>query len=134
MSENLQFPIPNNVLEPYIKQAVSSAIIGALGDGTKLVELAVASALNTKVSSSGSVSNYSSDNRYSIAEVIARNKIIEITKTLVTEMVEQMRPDIEKEIRKQISNSKSEIAKAVIDGLLDSIKCSYNVKVSFRGE
>lgn len=30
MADNFQFPIPNEVLEPYIQQAVSTAIVGAL--------------------------------------------------------------------------------------------------------
>ena len=119
--KNFQFPIPNSVLEPYIKQAVAVAITSALEDGTKLVEHAVSVALSETVNSSGKASNYSSDNRYILAEVLAKNKIQEIARETVNEMAEQMRPKIKEQIENQLRNKHSLIAQSLVDGLIGSL-------------
>lgn len=131
--ENLQFPIPNSVLEPYIKQAVSTAITAALGDGTKLIEQAVHQALSTKVNSSGFVdSTYSSDNKYQLAEIIAGNKIREIAKETINQMAEEMRPRIREEIEKYLKKQHGVFAKALVNGLIKGLSCSWGVKVNIN--
>lgn len=134
MSENLNFPIPNTVLEPYIKQAVSAAIVGALGDGADLVAKAVQMAINTKVASDGKVSNYSSDNRFILAEVVARNKIIAITKEVINEMAEQLRPQIESEVRKELQRSTKDIAKTIVNGVVAAASSRFSINVNFKGD
>lgn len=132
MNENLNFPIPNTVLEPYIKQAVSTAIVTALGDGTELITKAVQAAINTKVDSSGKISNYSSDNRYILAEVVARNKIISIAKEVINEMAEQLRPQIENEVRKELQKSTKEMAKIIVDGVVNAASSRFSINVKFN--
>jgi len=130
--DNFQFPIPNEVLEPYIKTAVSTAIVAALGDGTKLVEQAVQSALTSKVDSSGKVSNYSSDNKYPFVEVLTQNTIRDVSKKILMEMAEQMKPSLTKEVARQIKASNAKIAKSLIDGLTENIKCGFKVEIDVK--
>lgn len=132
MSENMQFPIPNSVLEPYIKAAVSTAIASALGDGTKLVEKAVQAALTHKVSSNGRVSNSSYDNRYDLCEVVATTKVQEIAREVITQMAEGMRPAIEKSVTAHLQKRNNVIAAALVDGLIGSLKTTWNVQVSLE--
>lgn len=129
MSENMQFPIPNSVLEPYIKSAVSTAITAALGDGAKLVEAAVAQALTAKVNSSGTRSSYEYENKYQLVEVVAQNRIQEITREVINQMAEGMRPQIKASIEKQLKAKHSAIAQALVEGLIKSLSTSWNVKV-----
>jgi len=129
MSENMQFPIPNSVLEPYIKSAVSSAITAALGDGTKLVEVAVQNALNAKVNSKGDF-GASYDNNHVFVEVMAKNKIQEVAKQVIMEMAEAMRPNIKAAVEKQISTKHKEIAKVLVDSLITSLTSSWNISVN----
>lgn len=130
MSENMQFPIPNSVLEPYIKTAVSTAITAALGDGAKLVGLAVEQALTQKVSSNGRVSNYAYENTHQLVEIVARNRIQEITREVVAEMAEGMRPQIKEAIEGQLRNQHSAIAKTLVDSLIQSLAAKWSVSVS----
>ena len=130
MTDNMQFPIPNSVLEPYIKQAVSAAITASLGDGAKLVELAVQQALQTKVDSNGGVSRYISDNRYQLVEAVAANKIRDIARETINEMAEQMRPAIKDAVEKQIKNKQTAIAKCLVDGLIGSLVSKWSVSVN----
>jgi len=133
-TENMQFPIPNSVLEPYIKQAVSGAIVGALGDGSKLIEAVVAQALSQKVSGDGKVSSYSSDNRYTFAEVIATNKIKEIAKEVINQMAESMRPKIQAQIEAQLKTKHKLIAQTLVDGMIKSLTSSWSVSIKMAGE
>lgn len=134
MSENMQFPIPNSVLEPYIKQAVSSAIVGALGDGTKLIELAVQNALSTKVDSEGKVSQYSSYNNNMLVDVLAKNKIQQIAKDVINEMAEEMRPKIKEQIEKQLKTKHSLIARTLVDGMIESLTSKWSVSINMAKE
>jgi len=130
--KNLQFPIPNAVLEPYIREAVSAAIISSLGDGTKIIEAAVQAALLTKVNNEGRVSSYSSDNKYVFAEVIARNRIQEIAKETINEMAEQMRPKIKEQIEKELKTKHGLIAKTLVDGMIASLTSSWSVRIEMK--
>lgn len=132
MSENMQFPIPNSVLEPYIKAAVSTAIASALGDGTKLVEKAVQAALTHKVNSKGVVSPHSYENQYGLVEVVAANKIQSIAREVVSQMAEGMRPAIEKSVTAHLQKRNNVIAAALVDGLIGSLKTTWNVQVSLE--
>lgn len=130
MSEqNMQFPIPNSVLEPYIKSAVAAAITASLGDGAVLVEKAVAQALTAKVNSSGITSNSSYENTHQLAEVVSRNAIQKIARETINEMAEQMRPKIREQIEKQLKNQHSKLAQALVDGLIGSLKSSWSVRI-----
>ena len=133
-NENMQFPIPNAILEPYIKQAVSAAIIGSLGDGTKLIELAVQSALNTKVNSEGVIGGSSYNNTYMLADVVAKNKIQEIAREVINEMAEEMRPKIKEQIERQLKTKHSLIAKTLVDGMIESLSSKWSVSINMAKE
>jgi leucyl aminopeptidase len=130
-NENMQFPIPNSVLEPYIREAVAVSITAALGDGGKMIEEAVAQALAVRVDASGKISNYDSYNKYPIAEVLARRKIVEVARDVINEMAEQMRPKIKEQIERQLKTKHSVIAKALVDGMIDSLSSQWAVKINF---
>lgn len=129
MSDSLAFPIPNSVLEPYIKQAVATAITASLGDGAKLIELAVQQAMAAKVDSSGHTSRSDYDNRFPLVEIVAKNKIQEVARETINEMAEQMRPQIRAQIEKQLRNQHGKLATALVDGLIGSLKSSWSVRI-----
>ena len=134
MADNMQFPIPNSILEPYIKQAVSTAIVAALGDGTHLIEAAVQEALRRKVGADGTFSTrYESDNKYQLCEVVASNKIREIARETINAMAEGMRPQIQAEIEKYLKKQHNVLARTLVDGLIGSLSCQWNVNVEVRG-
>jgi len=129
MTDNMQFPIPNSVLEPYIRAAVSTAIASALGDGTKLVERAVTAALTQKVNAAGKVSNSNYENTHQLVDIVATNSVHKIAQEVIVEMAESMRPQIKAEITKQLKSKHGAIAQTLVDGLLTSLKTSWNIRV-----
>ena len=126
---NLAFPIPNAVLEPYIKGAIATTIASALGDSAKLIEMVVERALADKVNNEGKRSEYSHENKYTIAEVVSRAAIQNIARETIAGLAEEMRPKIEAQIKERIRRQDSVIAKALVDGLIGSLKTSWSVKV-----
>lgn len=130
--ENMQFPIPNSVLEPYIKAAVSTAITAALGDGTKLVAHAVQAALMTKVNGQGRISSSNYDNQYNLVDIVATNKIQEVAHEVINQMAEGMRPQITAEVEKMLRKQTSALAKMMVDSLIQNMSCSFNVSVNAR--
>ncbi len=132
--ETMAFPIPNAVLEPYIRQAVSTAIAASLGDGVKLVEQAVQSALATKVAANGRISNSSYENNHLLPDIVAKNAIQAIARETITELAEQMRPKIKEQIEKQLKTKHNALATALVDGLIGSLKTSWNVQVTVEAK
>ena len=129
-NNNLSFPIPNEVLEPYIRTAVSTAITAALGDGAALVEKAVQKALATKVNEKGDISPYDQYNKYDLVEFIAADNIRKITQETVGEMCEQMRPQIKEELEKMLKKQASPIAQSLVNGLMESLNCEWKINVN----
>lgn len=129
---NFAFPIPQAVLEPYIKQAVSTAITAALGDGTELVAKAVHAALGQKVNDRGHVSQYNSDNKHNFVDVVAADAMREIARQTIHEMAEEMRPDIRKQIELQLRKSHGKLANALVDGMIKSLATTWCVQVDFK--
>lgn len=128
-TENMSLPIPNAVLEPYIKTAVSAAIAGALGDGVSVIEKAVQQALMIKVDAEGKHRNSDYYDKYPLIEYLAAEKIREFTKLAVSEMAEQMRPQITESVKKLIAKKGSTIANTLVDGMIESLKTTWAVTV-----
>ena len=121
MAENLSFPIPKEILEPFIKEAVSVSIIAALGDGTKLVTYAVEETLRKKVDSSGVVSKYSSDNKYNLIDILAQKEIRAVAIGVIKETVAQLRPRIEAGIIKALNENAESLGEVLCDKYLNDL-------------
>lgn len=128
--KNLQFPVPNDLIEPYIRHAITTVIANALGEGGKWLDHAVSLAINDKVQADGTVSEYESDNTSSYLEVITKNKIKEIAKDIIVGMVEELRPKIKKDLEEKIRAKHKEIASVLFNRLMAGLKFGWNISVT----
>lgn len=128
--ENMQFPIPNSVLEPYIKQAVSSAIISSLGNADELIMKVVENAMKQQCNERGEIEKDRYYNRHPLIETIAKNKIAEITRATINELAEEMKPKIKEQVISHIKKQQGTIAKALVDGLVEGLQMSWCIKVN----
>lgn len=126
---NMQFPIPNAVLEPYIKSAVATAIAASLGDGAKLVEAVVQRALTDKVDENGNRNTSDYYNKHLLVDIVSRKAIQEIARETIRGLAEEMRPKIKEQVEKHIKTQSSKLAQALVDGLIGSLKTSWSVTV-----
>ena len=127
MAENLTFPIPKELLEPFIQQAVSTSIISALGDGKELINRAVYETVKMKVDKHGEVSKYSSDNKYTLLDIIAKNEIKRIVVDTVKISVEELRPQIIEGVKRALSDNAENLGSALIDKYLSDIYRSLGI-------
>jgi hypothetical protein len=116
-NENATLPIPNAVLEPYIKAAVAASISGILGNGDEIVRKIVDHAMQQKVNDVGVVSRNSYENNQSFIEFLASSEIHKIARSAMNEMVAEMRPQIKTQIKRLISLRKDQIAEGLLNGL-----------------
>ena len=119
--DNFRFPIPKELLEPFIKEAVSASIIGALGDGTKLITEAVQETLRKKVDKHGNVSNYSSDNKYALIDILAQREIKKIVLSVLEEYATSLRPQIEEGIRKALNADAEGLGAALYERYMQDV-------------
>ena len=131
-ASNFAFPVPSEILEPYIRDAVATSVASALGDQASIIDALIKNAMNTKVSASGSKSRYDYENKYTLIEVVAKNELEGVIKTVIREMAQQMKPEIQAEIRRIMSaeDTVTGLAKAMVEGLLPSLQASWSVKLN----
>lgn len=133
MAENATIAIPNDVLKPIVEARIQSAIIAALGEEQSLITTAIASALQQKVDSKGTVSNYSSENRYTLLEIMMRKCVIKAAHEALEAIMESKRGEIKAAVEKQITAKKTALAKAFVDGLAESINSGFRLDVRLHG-
>lgn len=130
MADNAQLPIPREMLEPYLKQAVAASIMQLMGDnGMTFVAAAVQNSLTQKVDNSGRVSSSSYSNDTPFVEWLARDTIQKIARETINGMAEQLRPSIEDAVKKNLQKSTSILAKTLVDGMVKSLSSQWAVSI-----
>ena len=131
MSENAQLPIPKDILEPYLRQAVATSITQLMGDkGQQLILSAVQSALSAKVdASNGHPSKYNSNSDIPFVEYLARSTIQKIALETVNSMAQDLRPEIEKSVKQTLTKSTNALSKTLVDGMIKSLSSQWHVKL-----
>ncbi len=122
------------LFKPIIEQHIKNAMMQALGDPTKAVEAIVNKCLSDKVNDRGIKSNSSYDNTHNFMDIVFRNTIQEAAKQVLVEWASENAEIIKAAVIKEISSKKGSqsFAKAVIDGVVASIKSTYQVSVAMK--
>ena len=98
----LDLNVDQNYLAEAVQQSVMLGIAESLNGKNEIVSQIVNSVLNTKVNEKGCISNYSSDNKFSLLEYYVRNLITDVVREEMKTMVEEKRPEISKMIRQEL--------------------------------
>ncbi len=132
MSDNAQLPIPREMLEPYLKQAVAASIMQLMGDnGMGFVAAAVQNALMQKVEpGSGRPNNSDYYNTTPFVEWLAADTIRKVALETINQMAENIRPAIEDAVKKNLQKSTNVLAKTLVDGMVKSLSSTWAVKIS----
>lgn len=140
--ENPIFALETKVDPDYItnvvKQMVQAGIVQALDEKNNIAGTIIREVLEKKVDKNGHVSNYSSDNKYSLLDVCIDKVVREETKNVISEMAEELRPKLRKAIKKQMSKEAmyDKCAKLFCDCMLDNLDSNWktNIEVNFKGK
>lgn len=128
-----------NIDDNYLNEAVKSIVMTGIAeslDKDKIVNGLVKTVLETKVDEKGKISNYSSDNRYTLLEVHVNNIIREIVKEEIKKLVEEKRPKMQEIIRREL-NKRATLDKfvdAFISNNLDNLDSNWKTKINVEYE
>lgn len=134
-SSLVNLSIPKDVTTPIVAAKIQEAVLAALGGADKIVSGVINQICNTKVSDSGSVSSYSSDNKHTWLDFHV-TKIIqeEVKKELISQLTTSA-AEIRQELIRQLKTKKgaSLVADALLSSLNGTFTSSYrsNIKVEF---
>lgn len=137
MAENnlMSLNLSADMIKPIIEKTIQANVLSALNGWEGVVADMVNAVLTTKVDSSGKISNYSGDNRYSWIEINLNKRIKELVEEEVKKQIDESAEAIREAVRKQITSKagSNAVAKAVVDGLIGSFEKSWNsrIEISF---
>lgn len=127
--------LDENYLNETVKKIVMTGIAETL-DKDKIVNGLVSAVLETKVDEKGCISNYKSDNRYTLLEVYVNRLIREVIKEEMKRLVEEKKPKLQEIIRKEL-NKKATLDKfvnAFINDNLSNLDNNWKTKINIEYE
>ena len=99
----LDLNIDNDYLAEAVKQTVIMGIAESLNGKNEIISQIVNSVLSTKVDKNGNISNYSSDNKYSLIDFYVRKTLKEIAIEEIKNICEERKPEIREIIRRELT-------------------------------
>lgn len=128
---DVQLTIGKEIVNPIVEAKIKEAIISALGGGEQLIAKVVDQILKQKVNEKGSVSSYSSDNKFTWLDVVLTNQINEIAKEAIKEEIAKNSLVIKEALVKNLQTKKGSnmVADALLDAMNGSFKNSWTSKI-----
>lgn len=127
----MKFEVDQNLVEPIIRNEIAAAVIAQLGDPSVLLQRMVGLALRQKVSSNGTVSQYSSDNKHDFVEALAGNAIREAAREAIEFIVAEQKPKIQAAIEDELRKSPKKTAAAIVAAFIEGPQNPYRINASF---
>ena len=130
----LDLNVDQNYLAEAVQQSVMLGIAESLNGKNEIVSQIVNSVLNTKVNEKGCISNYPTDNKFSLLEYYVRNLITDVVKEEMQAMVEEKRPEITKMIRQELQKKVNyeKFVDAFIDNVSSAVSNSWCPKINIE--
>lgn len=119
--------ISDELVKPIVDKHIKAAVTAAMGGSDKLVEKTVDMIMNTKVNSEGKVSQYSSENRFTLLEWILTSRIKDAVQTVVVEEINKVSTQIRDSIIKKLRSEKgsSMMADALLSCFLNTLESKW---------
>ena len=133
MAENnlMSLNLSADMIKPIIEKTIQANVLSALNGWEGVVTDMVNTVLTTKVNSSGNISEYSCENKYTWLEVNLNRRIKELVEDEVKKQIEKSADAIRDAVRKQITSKagSNAIAKAIVDGLIGTFEKSWTSRI-----
>jgi hypothetical protein len=127
---DLNIQLNENLVKPIIEEKIKLAIIESFKGQYKLIENVIYTLMDTKVDSDGKRSSYSSDNRYSLLDILIRKELEKKAEELIKIITNECIPDLEKELRKILTTKK--FADSLAGAVLNSVKGKDYFSIKFN--
>ncbi|MCK5602711.1 hypothetical protein KAR91_12600 [Candidatus Pacearchaeota archaeon] len=129
--EMVSVNLNEDAVKGVLKQQVAAAIVKNLGNTEELISKVIEMALSQKVDAQGKVDNYTSYNKYTFIEVVAKKAVREATDEAIKEWVQGQKESIKLGVIAELSKkaNSSKIIEAFITGAIRTIS-SWNFECS----
>jgi hypothetical protein len=124
--------VDKELVEPIVRAEIEAAIVCQLQNTENLIPNLVTAALSDKVDERGKKSQYRSSNKYLYIDILCRDAIKDASREAMKEYIEENTEKLALEVKKQIRKSEAELARIFVDGLVGSLKSSWNFKIDVR--
>jgi hypothetical protein len=129
-NDDMMLKLPTEIVERAVKDKITAAISAQLGDPEEMIKKLVGAALSQKVNDRGIISNRSYENKHDFLEVMMGEFVREAAQEALVEYMSENKQKIKDAVKKDVAKSQSKIAKVFVDGLVDSLGCNYQTKMS----
>lgn len=126
----MQIDIPGADFNEMARGVIAAKLTEAMAGADDMIAKIIAVALTQKVDSSGKRSQYDYENKHSFVEWLAHDLIRSVTKEVLREKVESLRPMVAAAIEKQLAKETKTIARALTEGFVARAKGGYGVEVN----
>jgi len=123
--------VKKELVDGIVKDIVKAQVLTGLAEQKeKIMEEMITLALFQKCDSEGKVSGYSSDNKYTIVDILFRRAVFEAAKEAITEYVKDNKKDLVKNLKSRIAKSPNKFVDMMFKGMEDSLEYEWNFKIN----
>ena len=105
-NSTVNLSISKDLVNPIIQAKINEAVVSALGGTEELLRKVVDNIMNTKVSDKGIISGYSSDNKYTLLEIMVKNKIEDSLRKAIDTMLSEHQDKLKEAMIKYLQSKK----------------------------
>lgn len=133
---NVSIQISKEIVNPIVEAKIKDMIVEALGGKDRLIENVVSNVLGTKVDSTGKVSSYSYDNKFSWIEFYFSEQIRDLVREEMKIVIKEQATLIKGAIAKQLRTQKgiNSLASALINAMDKTLENAWtsDIKIEFN--
>ena len=129
MEQNMMsLKISEDMIKGIVSQQIQQAIVRELGNAEEYMQALIAVALHQKVTSTGTVSNYSSDNKFDYLDILLKKEIQKAADEALKEYIKANTDVLRVALRKELEKTatKDELVKMFVEGASKAFGCSWN--------
>ncbi len=132
----MSLKISEDMIKGIVSQQIEQAIVRELGNSEEYMRALISLALHQKVSSSGSVSHYPSDNKFDYLDMLLKEQIQTAAKKALEEYIKENTDILKQALRKELEkeSAKNKLVETFIEGTSRAFEYSWNFEcnVNFK--
>lgn len=126
--------ISEGMINGIVSKQIQQAIVKELGSAEEYMEALISAALHQKVSISGEISRYNSENKYDYLDLLLKKKIQEAAKEALQEYIKENTDKLKDALKKELekTSTKNELVKMFIEGASKAFEYSWRFNCDVR--
>lgn len=131
---DVELKVSQDFVKPILEQKIKMALIESMGGSEQFVSALIESYMQIKCGADGKISQYSSDNKYTLLDATLRTMITGAIKDAVQKWAVENQSVISEELAKYFkSKSGSNVmVKAIQSGLVESMSKGWGISVTLQ--